>query len=134
MPCNLPPCRLSTTSWFPAILRRACTSSKCRRCNQLPESERAEQAQLLRVGNAAYSYHQLADDQLTEDDFAHWLAGLPLRMRQAMATAGFAAAGSSWAFRRHALERRDLGYAAFMQQHLLAQDWDFWQQQDAESA
>lgn len=101
---------------------------------QLPESERAEQAQLLRVGNAAYSYHQLADDQLTEDDFAHWLAGLPLRMRQAMATAGFAAAGSSWAFRRHALERRDLGYAAFMQQHLLAQDWDFWQQQDAESA
>ncbi|SDY92793.1 hypothetical protein SAMN04488069_11933 [Hymenobacter psychrophilus] len=26
---------------------------------QLPETERAEQAQLLRVGNAAYRYHQL---------------------------------------------------------------------------
>lgn len=101
---------------------------------QLPESERAAQAQLLRVGNAAYRYHQLADDQLTEDDFAHWLAGLPPRMRQAMATAGFAAAGSSWAFRRHALERRDLAYAAFMQQQLSAQDWDFWQRQEAESA
>ncbi len=101
---------------------------------QLPETERAEQAQLLRVGNAAYRYHQLADGQLTEADFQHWLAGLPTRMRQAMATAGFAAAGSNWAFRRHVLERRDLGYAAFMQQHLSAPDWAFWQQQDDESA
>ena len=51
-----------------------------------------------------------------------------------MATAGFAAAGSSWAFRRHALERHDLGYAAFMQQQLSAQDWAFWQQQETEAA
>ena len=101
---------------------------------QLPEPERAEQAQLLRVGNAAYCYHQLADNQLTEDDFAHWLAGLPPRMRQAMASAGFTAAGSSWAFRRHALERRDIGYAAFMQQQLSAEDWAFWQQQEPEPA
>ena len=100
---------------------------------QLPESERAAQAQLLRVGNAAYRYHQLADDRLTEYDFAHWVAGLPPRMRQAMARAGFAAAGS-WAFRRHALERRDLGYAAFMQQHLSAHDWAFWHQQETASA
>ena len=105
-----------------------------RALQQLPEAERAAQAQLLRVGNAAYRYHQLADNRLTEDDFAHWVTGLPPRMRQAMATAGFAAAGSSWAFRRHALERRDLGYAAFMQQHLSAHDWAFWQQQEAESA
>ena len=101
---------------------------------QLPETERAAQAQLLRVGNAAYRYHQLADGQLTEADFQHWLAGLPPRMRQAMGTAGFAAASSNWAFRRHVLERRDLGYAAFMQQQLSAQDWAFWQQQDAEVA
>lgn len=94
----------------------------------LPESKRAAQAQLLHVGNAAYRYHQLADNQLTEDDFAHWVAGLPPRMRQAMASAGFAAAGSNWAFRRPALERRDSGYAAFMQQQLSAEDWAFWQQ------
>ena len=100
---------------------------------QLPETERAEQAQLLRVGNAAYCYHQVADGQLTEADFQHWLAGLPPRMRQAMATAGFAAADSNWAFRRHVLERRDLGYAAFMQQLLSAEDWAFWQQQEDEA-
>lgn len=101
---------------------------------QLPETERAEQAQLLRVGNAAYRYHQLADGHLTEADFHHWLAGLPARMRQAMTTAGFAAAKSSWAFRRHALERRDFGYTAFMQQQLSAEDWAFLQRQDTESA
>jgi hypothetical protein len=100
---------------------------------QLPETERAEQAQLLRLGNAAYRYHQLADDHLTEAGFQHWLAGLPPRMRQAMATAGFAAAGSNWAFRRHVLERRDLGYAAFMQQLLSAEDWALWQQQEDEA-
>lgn len=65
---------------------------------QLPEPERAEQAQLLRVGNAAYRYHQLADSLLTEADFQHWLAGLQPRMRQAMTVAGFAAAGSNWTF------------------------------------
>lgn len=101
---------------------------------QLPAPERAEQAQLLRVGNAAYRYHQLADGHLTEADFQHWLAGLPPRMRQTMATAGFAAAGSNWAFRRHVLERRDLGYTAFMQQLLSAQDWAFLQQQEDEAA
>lgn len=101
---------------------------------QLPEMERAEQAQLLRVGNAAYRYHQLAEDHLTEADFAHWLAGLPPWMRQAMNAAGFAAASSNWAFRRHVLERRDLGYAAFMQQLLSAEDWAFLQQQGDETA
>ncbi len=101
---------------------------------QLPDPERTAQAQLLRVGNAAYRYHQLADGHLTEAGFQHWLAGLPPRMRQAMAAAGFAAAGSNWAFRRHVLERRDLGYAAFMQQLLSAEDWAFWQQQEDQAA
>ena len=62
---------------------------------QLPETERAEQAQLLRLGNAAYRYHPLADPHLTEADFQHWLPGLPPHPRQAMATAGFGAAGSN---------------------------------------
>ena len=86
------------------------------------------------MGNAAYRYHQLADGHFTEADFQHWVAGLPPRMRQAMATGGFAATGSNWAFRRHVLERRDPGYAAFMQQLLSAEDWTFWQQQEDETA
>jgi hypothetical protein len=96
----------------------------------LPATERASQAQLLRIGNAAYRYHQLAQDRLTEADFAHWLVGLPTRLQQAMATAGFEAARSSWAFRRHVLERHDVGYAAFMQELLSPEDWTFCQEQE----
>lgn len=55
-------------------------------------------------------------------------------MRQAMTAADFAAANSNWAFRRHVLERRDLGYTAFMQHLLSAEDWTFLQQMDAETA
>lgn len=98
----------------------------------LSASERAPHAQFLRIGNAAYRYHQLAQDLLTEAAFAHWLTGLPARMQQAMTTAGFAAARSSWAFRRHVLERQDIGYGAFMRKLLSATDWAFFQQQELE--
>jgi len=97
---------------------------------KMPAAEQADQAQLLRIGNAAYRYHQLAQDRLTEADFAHWLVGLPARMQQAMAAAGFEAARSSWAFRRHVLERHDVGYAAFMKELLSTEDWAFCQQQE----
>lgn len=99
---------------------------------ELPAAERVPQAQLLRIGNAAYRYHQLAQDRLTEADFAHWLVGLPPRMQQATAAAGFEAARSSWAFRRHVLERHDVGYATFMKELLSAEDWAFFQQQEQE--
>lgn len=99
---------------------------------ELSAGERASQAQLLRIGNAAYRYHELAQDRLSEADFAHWLVGLPLRMQQAMAAAGFAAARNSWAFRRHVLERHDVGYVAFMKELLSAEDWAFCQQQEQE--
>ena len=55
-------------------------------------------------------------------------------MQQAMATAGFEAARSSWAFRRHVLERHDVGYAAFMKELLFAEDWAFFQQQEPEES
>lgn len=99
---------------------------------ELPAGERGSQAQLLRIGNAAYRYHQLAQDRLTKADFVHWLEGLPFRMQQAMATAGFEAAHSSWAFRRHVPERHDVGYVAFMKELLSAEDWAFCQQQEQE--
>jgi hypothetical protein len=101
---------------------------------EFPAGERAPQAQLLRIGNAAYRYHQLAQDRLTEAEFAHWLVGLPSRMQQAMVTAGFEAAHSSWAFRRHVLERHDVDYAAFMQELLSAEDWAFCQRQEQEQS
>lgn len=98
---------------------------------QLPESQRAEMARLFRLGNATYRYQQLADGEVTEEDYQHWLAGLPERFRQAMEKGGFAGAKSSLALRRHALERRNVGYSAFMQAILSPEDWTFEQQQRA---
>ncbi|AMJ64031.1 hypothetical protein [Hymenobacter sp. PAMC 26628] len=95
----------------------------------LPEQEREDEAQLLRVGNAAYRYHELADGHQTPADFEHWLAGLPLRMKEQMEQAGFEAVTGSWAFRRHILERRSIGYGEFMQLMLAREDWEFMQQQ-----
>ncbi|MCI1189708.1 hypothetical protein MON38_19980 [Hymenobacter sp. DH14] len=99
--------------------------------HQLPEIQRAEMARLFRLGNATYRYQQLADGEVTEEDYRHWLQGLPERFRQAMVKGGFAGAKYSLALRRHALERRDVGYSAFMQAILSPEDWAFEQQQRA---
>lgn len=95
----------------------------------LPEQEREDEAQLLRVSNAAYRYHALADGHQTPADFKHWLAGLPSRMQEQVEQDGFEAATGIWAFRRHILERRNIGYDEFMQLTLAREDWEFMQQQ-----
>ncbi|GAB2961449.1 hypothetical protein GCM10027048_31920 [Hymenobacter coalescens] len=51
---------------------------------QLSESQRAEMARLFRLGNATYRYQQLADGEVTEEDYQHWLEGLPDGFRKAM--------------------------------------------------
>ena len=98
---------------------------------QLPASQRAEMAWLFRLGNATYRYQQLADGEVTEESYYHWLEGLPERFRQAMEKDGFAGAKSSLALRRHALKRCDIGYSAFMQAILSPEDWAFEQQRAA---
>ena len=99
----------------------------------LPEAQRASQARLFRLGNASYRYQQQAEGEVTEDDFHHWLEGLPTNMRSVMARDGFEASKNSLPLRRHALERRDLGYDAFLQAILSPEDWAY-QQQLAQSS
>jgi len=94
----------------------------------LPAEQRAYHARLFRLGNASYRYQQQADGEVTEDDFQHWLAGLPEKMRVAMARDGFEASKNSLPLRRHALERRDLGYNAFLQAILSPEDWAYQQE------
>jgi hypothetical protein len=91
----------------------------------LPEDRRAYHARLFRLGNAAYRYQQQAEGKVTEEDFEHWLAGLPEKMRHLVAREGFEKNKSVLALRRHALERRDLGYDAFMQATVSAEDWAY---------
>jgi hypothetical protein len=99
----------------------------------LPEAKRAYHARLFRLGNASYRYQQQAEGEVTEDDFHHWLAGLPEKMRAAMVRDGFEASKNSLPLRRHALERRDLGYDAFLRAMLSPEDWAY-QQELAQSS
>ena len=94
----------------------------------LPEAKRAYHARLFRLGNASYRYQQQAEGEVTEDDFRHWLEGLPEKMRLAMKRDGFAASKNSLPLRRHALERRDLGQDAFLQAILSPEDWAYQQE------
>lgn len=99
----------------------------------LPEAKRTYHARLFRLGNASYRYQQQAKGEVTEDDFHHWLAGLPEKMRAAMVRDGFEASKNSLPLRRHALERRDLGYDAFLRAMLSPEDWAY-QQELAQSS
>lgn len=93
---------------------------------QLPDDDaRAYHARLFRLGNAAYRYQQQAAGEVTEDDFQHWLAGLPEGMRRVMEQEGFEKNKTALPLRRHALERRDIGYDEFMQSMVSAEDWAY---------
>lgn len=72
----------------------------------LPVELRAYHARLFRLGNAAYRYQQQAEGEVTEEDFRHWLEGLPDKMRQAMERDGFEKNKAPLPLRSHALERR----------------------------
>ena len=91
----------------------------------LPEEMRAYHARLFRLGNASYRYQQQAEGEVTEDDFRDWLEGLPAKMRQAMAREGFEKNKAALPLRRHALERRDVGYDEFMRAMVSPEDWAY---------
>ncbi|WP_201982543.1 hypothetical protein [Hymenobacter rubidus] len=93
----------------------------------LPEEQRVEHARLFRLGNASYRYQQQAVGEITEADYLDWLEGLPANMRRVVKQEGFEQSKSSLALRRHALERRDQGYSAFMQAILSPEDWAYQQ-------
>ncbi len=94
----------------------------------LPAEQRPYHARLFRLGNATYRYQQLAAGEVTEEDYRDWLEGLPAKMRDAIEQEGFEKSKGILGLRRHALERRDVGYAAFMQQLLSPEDWAYEQQ------
>lgn len=91
----------------------------------LPEAQRAYHARLFRLGNASYRYQQQAEGSITEDDFQHWLAGLPEKMRRVVEQEGFEKSKSVLGLRRHALERRDVGYDEFVRAMVSAEDWEY---------
>ena len=89
------------------------------------EEQRRYHARLFRLGNAAYRYQQQVTGQVTEDDFRHWLEGLPEKMRRVVEREGFEKSKSVLGLRRHALERRNMGYDEFVRALVSAEDWEY---------
>lgn len=78
--------------------------------SELPEEQREEHALLFRFGNAAYIYHQQAEElEPTEKDFEVWLTGLPKNIRADMKIKGFEICKSILSFTRYVMEKNDIG-------------------------
>lgn len=102
-----------------------CHESQLELLRGLPDELRAYHARLFRLGNAAYRYQQQAEGEVTEDDYRHWLEGLPEKMRRVVEREGFEKSKRVLGLRRHALERRDIGYDEFVQSLVSAEDWAY---------
>lgn len=87
--------------------------------------ERPFHAQLFRIGNAAYHYHQMANtnEEISEKYFFEWLVGLPSGIQKDMEKKGFEACKSILSFTRYVNERRDIGMDEWMKEHISKEDY-----------
>ncbi len=94
--------------------------------SQIPENERAVQAQLFRIGNAAVVYHQLADTvdvQTLGLYYSDWLQELPVTISKNMEELGFEKNRLSLMFMRYVNERNGINMDAWMEEHLSEEDY-----------
>ncbi|WP_051397876.1 hypothetical protein [Runella limosa] len=80
----------------------------------------------MNFGNACYRYMSLARGEETIEDFEEWLEGLPENIRKHFEEQGFEASKSAWPFRRHVMERRDIGMDEYIKGLLHPADWEKW--------
>ncbi len=91
--------------------------------NLSPE-ERNFHAQIFRIGNAAYCYHNDAQDlQPTEQDFNEWIEGLPEQVKENFKNRGFDDCKGVLSFTRYVNEKNDIGMEAWMKEHLAEEDF-----------
>jgi hypothetical protein len=94
-----------------------------------PEAERAFHALMFKVGNVGYEYyHNPAVVQVTEEDFAEWLAKLPPSMQRTMLAKGFDICQSMLPFRRYVLAKKGISLKEYLQQQLSSENWKAWQE------
>lgn len=95
-----------------------------------PEEEREEHARFFRYGNAAYIYHQLADEPKNKDSlklyYEEWLQGLPPKIAKEMKAKGFEYCKTSMPFTRYVNERTDNGMRDWMKEHLSEEDYNYY--------
>jgi len=89
-------------------------------------NERESHAQLFRIGNAAYVYHQMAyaaNDETLKIYYSEWLEGLPTAIMESIKREGFENCKNALPFTRYVNERRDAGMDEWMREHLTEGDY-----------
>lgn len=104
-----------------------CNKSQEEFLNKLPEDKRNFHAQLFRIGNASYRYHNLTKEFYpTMEDFRIWLGSLPQHIKLDMEKKGFKECKSILSFTRFVMERNDVGMDKWMQEHLSGDDFNMY--------
>jgi len=86
--------------------------------------QREFHAQLFRIGNATYRYHQLAtESEPTEEYYFEWLQGLPENIRKDMKERGFEGCKNILSFTRYVNERNDIGMDEYLKENLSPEDF-----------
>lgn len=92
---------------------------------KLPPEKREFHAQLFRIGNTTYRYHQLAADaEPTIKYYNEWLEGLPENIKKGMKEMGFERCKTVLPFTRYVNERNDIGLEQFLKENLTIQDYE----------
>lgn len=92
---------------------------------KLPDKQRKQAARMFRLGNAAFVYHRQANElEPTEEDFKEWLEGLPENIRRDMEIKGFELCKGVLSFKRHVLEKNDIGMDEWMKWNLSEEDYE----------
>ncbi|WP_181308791.1 hypothetical protein [Rufibacter sp. XAAS-G3-1] len=84
---------------------------------QLPQEQQHFNELQYSYGNAAYRYHQLAEQhEPTDQDFKEWLDGLPENIRKDMEAKGFESYRNVLGFSRYVNEKNDLGMEEYVRE------------------
>lgn len=91
---------------------------------KLPAEQREQHKQMFRIGNAAYCYHNGAEElEPTENDFKEWIEGLPEPIKADMKNRGFEGCKGILSFTRYVNEKNDIGMDLWMKEHLSEEDY-----------
>jgi hypothetical protein len=95
--------------------------------NNLREPKKSHLARSFRLGNASMRYYYCNEEPPTEDDFNDWVYGLSDTVKESMIERGYQKCKTILGLQRHAMERRDIGMAAFVRNLLNDEDFEVWQ-------
>ncbi|WP_075344092.1 hypothetical protein [Tenacibaculum agarivorans] len=94
---------------------------------QAPERLKEFLARTYRLGNASFIYHQSSKEfEADESDYQQWLLSIEDKgFQKQMKEEGFEKGKAILAFKRFVNEKYNIGYDAFLKEHLSKEDYEY---------